>query len=140
MNRRTVIATCFASLSLSSCSRSPGGSQHATVLMRDGTSVSGTVVANSSSEIQLAGDDKVTRTIPTVQVRSIEYDERPTATAAGTSPPAAGTPPTVSTPATANAPPPPRESAYREHYHPMESAITTKTYELPPGTEISVRN
>jgi len=46
----------------------------------------------------------------------------------------------VSTPPTANAPPPLRDSAYREHHHPMESAITTKTYELPPGTEISVRN
>jgi hypothetical protein len=33
-----------------------------------------------------------------------------------------------------------RELRHREHYHPVESAITTKTYELVPGTEISVRN
>src|SRR5260370_41744033 len=33
-----------------------------------------------------------------------------------------------------------REATHREHYHPVESAITTKSHELPAGTEISVRN
>ena len=134
MKGRIIIATCFALTALSSCNRNTGGGQHATVLMRDGTSISGAVISNSSTEIQIAGDDKVTRTIPMVQVRSIEYDETPSTTAAGTTPPSAGAPPA------ANTPPQPREMPHREHYHPMESAVTTKTYELPPGTEISVRN
>jgi hypothetical protein len=105
MTGRIVIATCFALVALSSCNRNTGGGQHATVLMRDGTSISGTVVSNSSSEIQLAGDDKVTRTIPMAQVRSIEYDETPSATAAGTTPPPAGAPPAASAPSTASTPP-----------------------------------
>jgi hypothetical protein len=146
MKRRLALATCFALITLCSCNRNTGGGQHATVLMRDGASISGTVVSNSSSEIQLAGDDKVTRTIPMSQVRSIEYDDTPPATAASTTPPTASAPPTAiapptaSMPATASTPPRPRELQHREHYHPTESAITTRTYELPPGTEISVRN
>jgi hypothetical protein len=146
MKRRLVLATCFALVALSSCNRNTGGSQHATVLMRDGASISGTVVSNSSSEIQLAGDDKVTRTIPMSQVRSIEYDDTPPATAASTPPPSMAAPPAASMPPAASAPPMastpsrPRELQHREHYHPTESAITTRTYELSPGTEISVRN
>src|SRR5215467_8842529 len=101
--------------------------------MRDGTSASGTVISTSVSEIQLAGDDKVTRTIPMAQVRSIEYQDAPAATAADNNPPSSAVPSVPSAPS-------PREVPHREHYHPRESAITTKTYELPAGTEISVRN
>ena len=81
MKKRLVLSTFLALAILSSC-RSTGGGQRATVLMRDGTSVRGTVVSNSGSEIQIAGEDKVTRTIPMAQVRSIEYDETPPATGA----------------------------------------------------------
>jgi hypothetical protein len=109
--------------------------------MRDGASVSGTIISNSASEIQIAGDDKVTRTIPMAQVRSINYDDTPAATAAGNPSTSLASPPSVASPPAASTPPPaPREAPHREHYHPVESAITTKTYELPPGTEISVRN
>jgi hypothetical protein len=134
MKRHLAIAICFALVTFSSCNKNTGGGQHASMLMRDGSTVSGTVISSSSSEIQLAGDDKVTRTIPMSQVRSIEYDDAP-------SPPAASaTAPTTSAPPTASAPPPPRELQHREHYHPTEGTITTKTYDLPPGAEISVRN
>jgi len=132
--RRLVISTFIALVIFSSCNRNAGGGQRATVLMRDGTSVSGTVVSSSGSEIQLAGDDKVTRTIPMAQVRSIEYQDTLPTNAAGDAPPPAGAP------LGARAPYPAREIPHREHYHPVESAITTKTYELPAGTEISVRN
>jgi len=126
MKKQLVIATLFALAILSSCNRTAGGGPHATVLMRDGTSVSGTVISTSGSEIQIVADDKTTRTIPLAQLRSVEYDETPPPLVAGNTQP--------------SAPPPTRESPHREHYHPVESAITTKTYELPPGTEISVRN
>src|SRR2546428_12607559 len=109
MKRRLVILTCFALVALTSCNRNTGGGQHGTVLMRDGTSISGTVVSASGSEIQLTGDDKVTRTIPMAQVRSIEYDDTPPATAANTAP-SAGAPPAASASSR------PRESAHREHY------------------------
>jgi hypothetical protein len=135
MKKLLFISSFFALLLLSSCNRNEasGNGRHATVLMRDGTSVSGMAISTSSNQIQLAGDDKVTRTIPMAQVRSIEYDDTPPPTAAlNTPPPAIGLP--------AASAPPPRELRHREHYHPVESAITTKTYELMPGTEISVRN
>jgi hypothetical protein len=35
------------------------------------------VVSASPSDVQIAGDDKVTRTIPMSQVRAIEYAETP---------------------------------------------------------------
>ena len=135
MKKQFVLSTLLTLAVLSSCSRNIGGAQRATVLMRDGTSVSGTIVSNSGGEIQIAGDDKVTRTIPMAQVRSIDYDETPQATVASNQSQPVATPPATSTPS-----PAPREALHREHYHPVESAMTTKTYELPAGTEISVRN
>jgi hypothetical protein len=135
MKKRFVLSTLLALTVLSSCTRNSGGEQRATVLMRDGTSVSGTVVSNSASEIQIAGDDKVTRTIPMTQVRSINYDETPPTTVASNQSQPVATSPAASAPPLA-----PSQAPHREHYHPVESAITTKTYELPAGTEISVRN
>jgi hypothetical protein len=138
---------------LASCAKPTGSGQRATVEMRDGTEVAGSMLSNNGSEIQIAGDDKVTRTIPMAQVRSIEYEDSATPSAAApasSASPAAGTSGTASsTPApetssgavpSAAPPPPPRELRHRDHYHPTETAITTTTYELPAGTEISVRN
>ena len=130
--KRFGISVSFVLFFFVACNRNSGRGQHAIVLMRDGTSASGTVISTSVSEIQLAGDDKVTRTIPMAQVRSIEYQDAP-ATAADNIPPSAAVPSVPSAPS-------PRQVPHREHYHPRESAITTKTYELPAGTEISVRN
>jgi hypothetical protein len=132
MKKRVLLSIIFLSVILASCNRNVGSSQHATVVMRDGTSVSGTAISTTGDEIQLASDDKVTRTIPMAQVRSIEYDGTPP-TVTGNTPPPAGPPPAASAP-------PPRELQHREHYHPVESAVTTRTFELAPGTEISVRN
>lgn len=128
-------------LFLASCGKTTGGGQHATVEMKDGTSVAGTVLSSSANEIQIAGDDKVTRTIPMTQVRSIEYDD-----AGAAAPPADASAQAPGQPAAAGTPPPaggltPRRTlSHRDHYHPTESAITTTTHELPSGTEISVRN
>jgi hypothetical protein len=143
---------CFAAVvMLTACGRQPAASQHATVQMRDGTEVSGTVQSSSATEIQIAGDDKVARTIPMTQVRSIEYDD-PAPPSAGTQPasaPPASAPPPSAPPASAppaSAPPAsgnaarPRELRHRDHYHPPESAVTTTTHQLPAGTEITVRN
>jgi hypothetical protein len=131
----TLYAVCAAAalLLLASCGKVAGGGQHATVQMRDGTSVSGTVLSSTSaSEVQLLGDDNVSRTIPMTQVRSIEYSDpaqpvtaQPVASQPATAPPVAA---------------PPSEPEHHEHYHPTEAAITTRTYVLPAGTAISVRN
>ena len=96
----------------------PSGT-HARVFLRDSTSVSGTVLASSPAEIRIVGDDQVERTIPMTQVRSIDYSGEFAATA----------------------PPPaePPDMAHENHYHPEESAVTSKTYEVPAGAEIPVR-
>ncbi|HEY7337520.1 MAG TPA: hypothetical protein VH639_21685 [Bryobacteraceae bacterium] len=127
-----------AILLLSSCGKTATDTRHASVELRDGTSVSGKVLSSSASELQIAGDDNVTHTIAQAQVRSIEYDDPPE-TAAATAP-APAAPATSGAPATPAAPPQRRELRHRDHYHPPESAITTTTYELPAGTQISVRN
>jgi outer membrane lipoprotein SlyB len=116
--------TALVLIVCSSCAKTDtaSGSPHATVLMRDGTTVAGGVVSTSPSEIIVAGDDKTSHTIAMKQVKSIEYDDPPPAAAAG------------------DAPPPPAEAAHENHYHPAESVIHTKTYSLPVGTELSVRN
>jgi hypothetical protein len=132
-------AILLAVLFLSSCANKDvvpaAGAPHATVQMRDGTTVSGTVLASSPAEIQLAGDDKITRTIPMAQVRSVSYDDAPAtaaAPAASVTPPPAGSP---ATPAVAEPDP-----VHDQHAHPVEQAITTKTSVVPAGTTISVRN
>jgi hypothetical protein len=140
----------LSTLLLSSCNQAPKpNGTRATVTVRDGTLVGGAVVSTSSSEIKLLGDDQVTRTLEMSQVKSIDY-EQPASTAAATAPaatsPAASasntTPPASSAPANASAPEPapnPRDVAPDGHEHPAEAAITTKTYRLPVGTELSVR-
>jgi hypothetical protein len=130
---KALIPLLSAMLLLCSCRETSGGGQHATVELRDGTTVAGTVVSTSASAVQIAGDDKVTRAIPMNQVRAIEYDETPAAPTAPTAikpeaPPAGGR-------ATRTG-----ELRHREHYHPREAAITTRTHVVPAGAEISVRN
>src|SRR5579864_5153617 len=61
-------------LFVASCAKQASG-PHATVLMRDGTTLTGTVTATSPAQITLAGDDNTTHTVPMTQVKSIEYDE-----------------------------------------------------------------
>ena len=132
--RRTIFvcATLGALSFLASCTnkQAPSG-QHATILMRDGTSLTGTVTATSPTEITLAGDDNTTHTIPMTQVKSIEYDDTGAAqtSAAQTS---AGQP---------GATPHRRASdaMHEHHYHPTQAEIHTKTYVLPVGTQVSVR-
>jgi hypothetical protein len=111
-------------LGLSSCAK-PTGGQHATVQLRDGTNVSGTVISNSSDEVKIAGDDKADHTIPMSQVRAIEYSDAAEPVA---SPPSAPT----AAPAQGNEPD-------FEHSHTSEAAITTKTYVVPAGTAVAVR-
>ena len=116
--------TTLAFLGCFSCvKKDVSDAPHATVLMRDGTTVAGGVVSTSPTEVIVAGDDKTSHTIAMKQVKSIEYDDAP---------PAAATP--------GEPPPPPAAPAHENHYHPAESVIHTKTYSLGVGTEVSVRN
>lgn len=118
-------ATFGALLFLAACSK-PATGPHATVLMRDGTTLTGTVTSTSPTEITLAGDDKTNHTVPMTQVKSIDYDD---ASAAQTSA-------SPGTPALAQR----SSDSHEHHYHPTRADITTKTYVLAAGTKLSVRN
>src|SRR5260370_40804978 len=78
---RTILvsATLGALLFLASCANKTASGQHATILMRDGTTLTGIVTATSPAEITLAGDDNATHTGPMTQVKSIEDGEGPAA-------------------------------------------------------------
>jgi len=127
--------SCVVAMALlSSCNKAAGppAGPHATVLMRDGTSVAGSILSSSATNVEIAGDDKVTHNVPTSQVQSINYDAAPAAPSASAAP----------APAASNAPEPPpaADQTHDSHYHPEETAVTTKTYVVPAGREISVRN
>lgn len=114
----------------------PAGGPHAFVHLKDGSKVGGTIVASSQTDMVVAGDDGIERKIPMAQVKSVEYAEAaqpaqsarltPRQSAPKTQAPAGQQPPRQTAQAPAAAPPPP-------------PVVTTKTYELPAGSEISVR-
>ena len=111
-----------------SCASKQTSGPHATILMRDGTTLTGTVTATSPTEVTVAGDDKTTHTIPMAQVKSIEYDD----TEAAASQPGAA-------PAGRSSAARPASDSLRERHHPTKAEIQTKTYVLPVGTKVSVR-
>lgn len=170
MKRRFIFAALVLSVFLTSCARKDQAATdtapHVTVTLRDGTRVGGSILDNSATKVTVAGDDGITRTIPTTQVSSIDYGSAapagPEPVASNQAPPPARDPAPTPRPvrksadrqsAPANLPPPPppptptesrqRMEPYGEtesHSHPAEAAITTKTYELASGTMVSVRS
>ena len=114
---------------------------HATVVMRDGTRVSGGVSNTTPAEITVNLDAGGTRTIPMKDVRRVDYGE--TATVAKPAPPvtAPATPaPAAPAPASSTPPPPPPiEPTHEEHEHAKAAAIRSVTHVLPVGTELPVR-
>ncbi len=118
-------------LVIASCAKKEAGGQHATILMRDGTTVTGTVTATSPSEVTVAGDDNATHTIPMSQVKSIEYDD--TAQAQNSATPAGSTGARGFSSRAAS------DRVHEHHHHPSKAEINTKTYVLPVGTKVPVR-
>ena len=134
MTRTLITRTLFVSamlgalLLLAACATKQAPGQHATILMRDGTRLAGTVTATSPAEVTLAGDDNTTHTIPMTQVKSIEYDDPATAQTSASQPGRR----TSAVRAESDA-------LHEHHYHPTRAEIRTKTYLLPVGTQVSVR-
>ncbi|HXS97663.1 MAG TPA: hypothetical protein VN736_23850 [Candidatus Limnocylindrales bacterium] len=115
---------------LAGCSHAPAaGGSKATVTMRDGRMLTGTVQSSSATEIQLAGADGVTQTIPMTQVRSIDYGD--SGSTVSSAPPAQSSPdaPPVAAP----------DPVHDNHVHPDTAAVTTKTSVIPAGAQVSVR-
>ncbi|GAC1635481.1 MAG: hypothetical protein NVS9B14_12750 [Candidatus Acidiferrum sp.] len=130
------LLACFF---LASCGAQMGSGQHATIVMRDGSTQTGTVTATSPTEITLTGDDNAKHTIPMTQVKSIEYDDATTAQTgtAGNTAPAGGGSSGGNTHRRASRAR--SEAMHEEHYHPTQEEIHTKTYVLAAGTRVAVR-
>jgi hypothetical protein len=107
-------------------STSSGGGQRATVQMRDGSSVTGTLVSSSADEIKITGDDNVTRTLPMAQVRAVEYGDAAAPAGSSQAPTMAGSSRAAARPAPSR----PR---------PTLDDITTETHVVAAGTELSVQ-
>ena len=128
-----VLGVTFAAVFfLASCARKESPGQHATIQMRDGTTLTGTVTATSPAEITLDGDDKATHTLQMAQVKSIEYDDTPAPQGSAAQPAAA--PSGGGSAARAES-----DRMHEHHYHPTRAEIQTKTYVVPAGTKVSIR-
>jgi len=164
MKLKFAFAILAVGVFLSSCSHkdqvTTQSGPHVTLVMQDGTRVGGTLVENSASKVTITGDDGITRTIPVTQVSSVQYggvpvppetaasNEAPSRPQPCTPSPVRKTPDRRVSERNESLPPPappPSESQMQpqveteSHSHPPESSITTKTYEVPVGTTVSVR-
>lgn len=88
----------------------PAGDPHALVQLKNGSKVAGMIVASSQTDMVVAGDDGIERKIPLTQINSVEYSE-----------------------AQPVEPAPPQGIAQEG------PTPTTRTYELPSGSAVSVR-
>jgi hypothetical protein len=150
-----VVVGALVAFGLASCGNQgqKESGQHASVLLRDGTTVTGTVTASSATEITLTGNDNVAHTVQMAQVKSIEYDDaaaQPADATASSAQSSSGQPAAAaaSNPAAGGATPAVRRSrlakaqaevAHEHHYHPTQAEIQTKTYVLAQGTQVPVR-
>src|SRR4051794_18389965 len=94
---RTNVLVIAMVVTLWGCSKSPApaANQQATVTLKDGSSFSGAVTKNSTSEISLLAPTGETRTYPLSQVAAVQYAQDQTQT-----------PPSANPVASAPAPPP----------------------------------
>lgn len=123
---RFLVLTIAMAVCLISCAKKTAptvNGPHATVTLKDGSSYTGRITGTTADLITLVGDDTQIRTFNMPNVKSIEYWDPP-----ATSQPQAQAPPDGQA-----------EPPHPDHYHPDESAITTKTYVVPAGARISVR-
>jgi hypothetical protein len=126
------------------------GGPHALVHLKNGSRIPGSIVASSKTDMIVAGDDGIEHKIPLAQIKSVEYGEAPVTQAAKRlAPEAAPARKPTARDEVAHQPQPPApvgqespqplEPATPAPVIPARRAVTTKTYELPIGSEISVR-
>jgi hypothetical protein len=130
------IASAIVVLLLASACSSSEAGPHATVQLKDGTSVSGTVASTSASEIRITGDDNVTHAIPMSQVRSVDYGDAAAAAPATSGAASSGSGSPAPTMAAAAKPRPASKPAWPR---PTADDITTETHMIDAGAEISVQ-
>ncbi len=134
-----ILACCLLFCACNRDAATGGTGPHASVMLRDGTRVSGQVTSSSPRQITLVGDDKTTRTFDMTQVRSVEYDapaEMDHTPDTGMARQAPANPPTQEPPVAAAPVPVPDHPL---HERPAESEIRTRSYVVAAGTELPVR-
>ncbi len=117
-----------------------GAQRRAAVVLRDGTKITGDLVASSPTEVQISGDDKIMRTIPMDQVKSIEYGEAttPAPNAQTQAGPPVQTAPSLRKGAAPGMPAPQRPgAAFKQET--AASPVPAKVYELPAGSHLAIR-
>jgi outer membrane lipoprotein SlyB len=111
-----ILAACSPKDS-SQASTDSSNAPHANVVLRDGTKLSGTVKSSTPTELTLNLDDGSTRTVLTKDVKSMDYGD-----------------------AKGSAPAQEAKNAVPVLPRPEKAAIQTKTFVIPAGSEVSVRN
>jgi hypothetical protein len=104
---------------------------HATVVMRDGGTITGNVAASSPNEITINVDGGGQKVVAMKDVRRVDYG----APAASTTP--AGAPASAAAPPASR--PPDLQPTHEEHHHPEPAEIQSRTLVVPAGTEVPVR-
>jgi hypothetical protein len=155
MQRLRIFPVLLLVISLAACTQKESSqassadatSPHAAISLRDGTTVTGTVTSSTPSEITLTVDNGGTRTILTKDVKAVDYGDAsaaPTPNAPTTAASPATTPTNDARNPTGGVEQPRRQPqpapAPEARFHPDESAIQTRTFVVPAGSEISVRN
>jgi hypothetical protein len=142
---RTKLLVIAMVVTLWGCSKSPApaANQQATVTLKDGSSFSGAVTKNSTSEISLLAPTGETRTYPLSQVAAVQYAQDQTQTPPPGNPvTSAPAPPPAAAPSNpvARTPPPNTQSPApaRAPARPKEPVAEFRT--IPSGTTIVVRN
>lgn len=160
--RHIAVVALIAAFILSSCARKqeseapkpaaeapasaqPAGGPHAFVYLKDGSKVSGSIVASSATDMVVVGDDGIERKIPMAQVKSVEYGEVSKTEPARQAPREAAQPRRAAKEAPAQAPRQTPQPAAQQSAQPPAPAPSAppapvaRTYELPAGSDISVR-
>lgn len=138
------LAFCGALL-LGGCSKKEAAGPTATVSLRDGTTITGTVTKSDTTGLTLTTATGETRTYPMSQVDSISYaNGAPGGTgdesAAPAPAPAPATPAPVSGGSTTAPPPPPPPAAAHTAAPSAPAAAVVPTRTVAAGTKIVVRN
>jgi hypothetical protein len=125
-------------------------SQPATIILKDGTTVSGSITKSDTSSVTMQTPNGVVTTYPMTQVSSINYGSASPANQQPSNPASPGsaqnTPPAQATPTPApesappavQAPPPVAQNAPLPEKHDYQPSPTYRT--VPAGTTLEVRN
>jgi len=144
-----VILLSFLAVTLVSCNKSsPTGNRTATLALKDGTTVTGTVAKSDTSSITVQTANGVVSTYPMSQVSSISYaPDASAASSASAQQPAATPSPDASAPPPpdAGAPPPPAAAPPADapptaQAPPDRPPVPAETFHtIPAGTTLAVR-